>query len=80
MDDIGLDIEGLVAGLDPAPAAPAPPAKPAPTPAPAPAPKPSALEWLKAKSGPLPRYGWGLIGAGALAAAVTVVAKLRKRY
>lgn len=84
----GLDIDGLVAGLEPGappatvpPAASAAPAKPAPV-APA-AKKPgvlhSALEFLKAKRGPLPTYGWGLVGAGTLAA-ISVAVKLRKRY
>ena len=84
LDEMNLEV--VMAGLDPAaPVVPAP-VKPAPVvPAPVvPAAKPtmmrSVLNFLEAKRGPLPTWSWGLIGAGVITAGTIAIVKLRKRY
>ena len=80
LDELNLEI--VMAGLDPA--APAKPAPVKPAPVVMPVAKPtmmrSVLNFLEAKRGPLPTYAWGLIGAGVITAGTIAIVKLRKRY
>ncbi len=40
----------------------------------------SVLDFLKKQAGPLPVYGWGLIGLGTATVITTIVVALRKPY